>query len=67
MRRSTIRNIIIRDQSGSDGRDAYPRGDGRLLCTIPLVGPTILNPKPKMTWTSERERRYEMIDKRVLH
>ena len=67
MRRSTIPNLVIVARSSSDERDAYPRGDGRLLCTIPLLGPTILNPKPKITWTGERERRYETIDKRVLH
>lgn len=67
MQRSITPYLVAVAQSSPGKPGGAVRGDGRLLCTIPLFRPAIFNPKPKMIRAGERKRQYQTIDKGVLH
>ena len=67
MRPFTTSRIVVIDRSMSGGSRGSLRGDGRLLCTIPMFCPAIFRPNPKMIRAGKRSGRYETSNKGGLH
>ncbi len=67
MRLPTTAKKVVINRSCSEGSRGSLRGDGRLLCTIPLFRPAIFKPNSKKTRTGERKGRYQTSNQRVLH